>query len=695
MIDTIVSYINNNGKFNTQKEIIENALWFTVSSYAGLCQPKIIHNGLETHLNYFGISVAPSSAGKDFSLKYIQKMFNINSSKYAESIKAGYIEATKSIDGNFADIDIDGTKVPLSSFLPNDLTINIEGTPEGLYLRALALSKSFLGSLNIVNNEIMDIVRGSNLNRMKELFDGEFNAKIIKSSINENISNINANMLLFGSSVGLKSNQETYSMFNNAMSSGIYRRAFIYYLEPRTQTLRQKKDVVDESIIEYAVGNLKAFMSKSVNRLKGEDVCIYFDNEETYLYLDVIYEKLLDFSNKNINDERFSSEMGSLQKIVKLSALHAILHNRNITKEDIDYAYDFNIRCRATVSSLFNTEPPHKRIYKILKTSNQALSKSEVLERDIFQRSTFNEDIDLVSEYCYRKNEVLNIVGSKVKKYIITKLPENKLNEIIVSVCAENHGARSFDFIPIEIPFFDSENSLEKLVVTEKKDSFTLCHFNKKGKAQFGYRSIETAKPNQNCIAFDFDGGSRIEDTIELMKQFTYIIYTTKSHTEENHRYRLLLPTKTNFYVDNEQHKGLLKNIGDLLGLPTFDVSTRNIDRLWFTNPNAKVYTNKASLLDIECCIPETEIAEKQLVKADAENIDDITADKRIYGMIKYTIANAYKGNRNNALFRLYAFVKDLKPDEAGEITYRVNAMINDPLTEREIQKIIRRSIGY
>jgi hypothetical protein len=106
-----------------------------------------------------------------------------------------------------------------------------------------------------------------------------------------------------------------------------------------------------------------------------------------------------------------------------------------------------------------------------------------------------------------------------------------------------------------------------------------------------------------------------------------------------------------------------------------------------------KGFQNEGELLDVLCCIPETE-TEKHIARAKEEDIDEVTTDKRIHGMIRWTIANAYKGNRNNALYRLFAFVRDLSGsiDEATEVVYRTNAMLQEPLPEHEIQKLVRRS---
>lgn len=683
-VSHIVNYINSQGRFETSKEIIENAWWFSVSSLIGLLQLKISYKKLP--LNYFGITIASSSAGKSFSLDKAIELLNPNMRGYKNVIIQGFQKANMALpfDDEEGEIVIEGSKFPLKNFLPLDLTINIEGTPEGLYLRALALSHSWCGSLNVVNEEILDIVKDSNLNRMKELYDGKFNAKIIKSNINRNIEGINANMLIFGSSIGLKRSLSTYQMFSNSLNSGIYRRSFIYYEPPQERQFKTKKEEYDKDVLSFIVSSIKKFIKENMQkRLEGNDIVIQINISQEKI--DIINNELLEFSNQHIDDERFNAELGSFDKIVKLAALHAIAGGSiNVTDDDIDYAYDFYKRCRNTVQDLFNTEPQHKRIYKLIKQYGE-LTKSEILEKDIFQRNTFNEDIELVHELAYRNNEVLVESGSKIKRYAIEPLPQTDLNKIIVSVAVDGKGAKSVIFRNLELPFFGERNSIEKLVRSENYEAFSLVHYD-------GKRADKNTIEGQNAIAFDFDEGFTIEQAQEILKPFTYILYTTKSHKEENHRFRVILPTKHKFYVNPEQHKGLIENIAKLLNLPSYDVSTRNISRLWFTNPNAVVLKNEGELLDVLCCIPETN-SERYIAKAESENIDDITKDKRIQGMVRWTLANGYKGNRNISLYRLMKFAEDISGsiDEAREVTYRTNAMLQEPLSEKEIQKLLRR----
>ena len=693
MINQIINYINSQGRFVSKKELIENAFWFTLSSVVGSVQPKVEYNYKSYNINYFGISIAPSSAGKSWVYEQCKSLFDENLNyKYKELIKKGYeLNNTNKTED---EITIDGFQTEIKNYIPN-FENTIEGTKEGLYLRALAISKSFYGSLNLIHEEIMDVIRDSNLNVMKELYDGRFIGKVIKSSVNDNIYGIVSNMLIFGSSTSLKRDQKVYEYFAKALGSGIYRRSFIYYQEPTDIQVNTNKEYFEKPDLSF----IKIFINKYLKEIieTGKYPELYFSTEALE-YLELINYELLEFANKFKEDERFSAEVGSFDKLLKLSALHAILNQRIIILyDDVEYAYNFYKRIRSTNMELFNVEPQHKRIYRVIKKLNKA-TKSEILESDIFNRLTFNEDIKLVEEYAYRKNEVLNVRGSKIKTYSIEPMPISDLNKIIVSVPKVDKKEKTTDYISMEIPFFGKNQSLERLVKSDKISNFCLVHF------ENGKRKSDKTIEGQNCIGIDVDNGITLQETIEKLSGYVYLIYTTKSHQKDKggivcDRFRILLPTKSKFYVDNERHKELITNVCEALGVGSYDVSTRNQDRLWFTNPQAEIFKNQqGELFDVIPYLPDTEVREyieRQIDRFDEKDYDTDEINRRIGGMIKWFINNTYPSVRNQNLFRLGSFIGDLTGNYERIETeiYKANSMLSEPISEKELRKTVLQSL--
>ncbi len=693
MISQIINYINSQGRFVSQRELIENAFWFTFSSLLGSVQPKVEYKYKLYNINYFGITIAPSSAGKSFVYEQCKKLFGEDLNfRYKKLIEKGYELNTHNPSED--EITIDGFQTNIKNYIPN-FENTIEGTKEGLYLRALALSKSYFGSLNLIHEEIMDVIRDSNLNVMKELYDGRFIGKIIKSSINDNIYGIVANMLIFGSSTSLKRDQKVYEYFVKALGSGIYRRSFIYYQEPTDIQIKMDSEFYEKPNLSFVRDYINKHVKNIIKTGNYPELHFTVDAEE---YLELINYELVEFANKYKEDERFGAEIGSFDKLLKLSALHALLNQKEqISYEDVEYAYEFYKRVRKTNLELFNVEPQHKRIYKIIKKLGKA-TKSEILESDVFNRMTFNEDIKLVEEYAYRKNEILKIHGSKIKTFSIEPMPLTDLNKIIVSIPKVDRKEKTTEYISMEIPFFGENQSMEKLVKSDKVSNFCLVHF------ENGKRKADKTIEGQNCIGIDVDNGITLKETIEKLKDYIYLIYTTKSHQKEKgglvcDRFRILLPTKSKFFVDNERHKELISNICEALEVGSYDISTRNQDRLWFTNPNAQIFKNQqGELFDVTPYLPDTEvreIIEKQIERFDENEYNTDEINRRIGGMIKWFISNTYPSVRNQNLYRLGAFIGDLTGsyERIKEELYKANSMLSEPISEKELRKTVLSSL--
>ena len=244
-----------------------------------------------------------------------------------------------------------------------------------------------------------------------------------------------------------------------------------------------------------------------------------------------------------------------------------------------------------------------------------------------------------------------------------------------------------------EVPFFGSGMTVEALLTSDIQ-SYCLNHFEATDRAPDGHRKKEYVLPGQNMIAWDIDEGMSIHEMEAILSDYQYLLYTTKSHQKDKNgiicdRFRVVMPTKTTFYVNPEEHKGLYENISKILEIPSYDIATRNQGRLWFTNSNALTSKRKdtGDLLDVRCCIPETESSEHIIPNIENLNLDE--SDRRIAGMQKYVLINGVGGNRNNVMFRLAKFVQEMGGD-IHDIVFRTNSMMMEPLPENEIKVILQ-----
>jgi len=341
---------------------------------------------------------------------------------------------------------------------------------------------------------------------------------------------------------------------------------------------------------------------------------------------------------------------------------------------------------------------PHaqfKQMYKVLEYHKQGLSQTEFIDFGvkIKTKADWTFQVENLKDLARRKNMRITEAGPRL---VLRELEISDLSKMIISTSARisKKPEMEINFKSQEVPFFGSGMTVEALL-TSQVQSYCLNHFEATDKAPDGHRKKDYVIPGQNLIAWDIDEGMSIPEAQEKLSHYQYLLYTTKSHQKEKNgiicdRFRIIMPTKTTFYVNPEEHKGMYENLARVLELPSYDVATRNQGRLWFTNPEAQVLTKKeGDLLDVRCCIPETETS--QHIIPNIENLDLDESDRRIAGMQKYVLINGMGGNRNNVLFRLAKFVQEMGGD-VERLVLETNAMLSEPLPEHEAITIIRNT---
>ena len=690
-VSDMLDVLSSQGDFKTNRMLFESSLYYYGSILLNIANIKKIDGG---RINYYGISFAGSGSGKDFALSTVANAVGIDDVEYVRAMRESLTSNVKrSADPKY--IEDLATHVPLGH------TIGLDGTREGIFRAASSQSVSNYGSFNVGASEFGDIINNSSdlLAALKELYDGSYKAKVIKSENVAPIKDITVNLMAFGSHAGL--DVQARKEFNKLATSGMYRRSFIIDVKPSEILLNSEPmdlepvhnhlyELRERCVVQHKVG-------MAAHKANVAECPIKITDGAKSIVLGA-KEYLIDQANKDIHNEITAAERGAFTMIENLAYIICFLEGRGTVEDtDVSQAWDFYTRCRETTEGIFKQKSDFHVMYEMIKSS-EGLAVSDLipfLSKDVQTKSKFEEQLDLLEEYCYINGETLTSSGSKVKRYKITDLPKNDNTKLIVGICIDNKGDKSVDYAPMEVPLFGENNSMEALVQSTDPQSFTLAHYEPSKQAINGHRRAESFISGQNVIGFDIDDSMSLSEAIELMKPYTYLIYTTKSHQKEKNgkvldRFRIILPTKTTFYVDEEQHKELYDNIAEVLGIQIYDRQTRNVSRFWFTSPSCEIFTNVAENIDVTATLPETAANKKFIENMDylAANYDTRT-NESIRGFTKWFFANTGAGNRSDHLFRLGKFMKDLGEDAAKYIE-DFNAMLDDPLKGSELSNIIK-----
>lgn len=207
-----------------------------------------------------------------------------------------------------------------------------------------------------------------------------------------------------------------------------------------------------------------------------------------------------------------------------------------------------------------------------------------------------------------------------------------------------------------------------------------------------GYRKEDNAIPGCDMVAIDVDDGVSIAEVQELMKDFKYLIYTTKRHQVKDDdgkccdRFRLVMPISHQVKLDKTDFNEFIRNICNWLPFEV-DTSTFQRARKWMTHDGQHFY-NDGKLLDALLFIPKTSKCEQTMqVIQDTQSLSNLE---------RWFTNHTCSGNRSNNLIR-YAFMLVDSGFDATTVQQKiesVNAKLPEPMDEIEILKTIMVSVN-
>jgi uncharacterized protein YqgQ len=201
-----------------------------------------------------------------------------------------------------------------------------------------------------------------------------------------------------------------------------------------------------------------------------------------------------------------------------------------------------------------------------------------------------------------------------------------------------------------------------------------------------GHRSEDSSIAGFNLVVLDVDKGVSLHTVQKLLKNYKYLIYTTKRHTDTEHRFRIILPINYKLLMDAKDFKEFMNNIYEWLPFEV-DTATNQRARKWLSHDGFYEY-NDGELLDALQFIPKTTKNEerKQLLNSQ-QSMDNLE---------RWAINSIGDGNRNNMLLRYALILSDagMDFDQVRSKVLELNSKIPDKLDESEIMSTIMISVA-
>ncbi len=648
-------------------------------------------------INVYSIALATSGFGKGHSVNLMEDVISGFREEYTHSVFPTLAE--KSIYDLAVDIAArkGGDEDEEKSILEADFKrqghapfIFDSGTaPAVKQLRyKLLLAKS--GSINFQMDEIGSNLIGNSevLNVLLELYDlGRIKTKLIKNTAeNERgvdlVGETPANVLMFGTTSKLFDGSKTEDEFFSFLETGYARRCFFGIGKPEIYRGQLNPKDVYSSLVSK---NKSVALNKWKNNFTK-----FADVKYSNLNIKVPEEVGIQLVSYRLFSESLANKMPEHEvikkaeighryfKALKLAGVYAFIDDSDhITMENLYQAIKITEASGKSFHTLLNRERNFVRLAKYISESKDNLTHADLVEDLPYYPSSATprkEIMDLamawgVGNHVVIKKEVI----SNVDFFSGSTLEETNLNKLSFSF--SNHFASNYS---------TEHRSLDELPKLLAAPNLHWCNhsFNKE------HRSEENVIEGFNMIVIDVDGGVLLNHCHSLLSEYTFITSTTKRHTEDEHRFRIIFPTNYVLKLDTQDYKEFINSF--LLWLPfESDVSANQRCKKWMTTNNSKIFINKGTkIIDVLPFIPKT--------KKNNEYKDSILDLGNLDNLERWFLGNMDTGNRNNNLlnFAMMLFDAGMDYKELSKKVIDLNSCSNYPLKKEEIKSTILKSVA-
>jgi hypothetical protein len=358
-------------------------------------------------------------------------------------------------------------------------------------------------------------------------------------------------------------------------------------------------------------------------------------------------------------------------KVMKLAGAYAFIDDcAAVTDAHLYNAIKLAEDSGGAFAQLLSRDKPWVKLAKYFASTKQEVTQADLAEDLPFYKGSAShktEMLNLAIAYGYRNNIIIKKSFADGIEFMRGEtLKETDMAKMVLSYSTELAEGYQNQRAPFD--------QLHKL--TQAPGLHWTAHH-----LTGGYRNEENAIPGFNLVVIDVDGGVNISTAKMLLKNYKFMIYTTKRHTDEEHRFRLILPINYELMLDAKDYKEFMTNIYTWLPFEV-DTATNQRARKWMSNDGTYEY-NDGEVLDALPFIPKTSKNEERKQLMDSQQSMD--------NLERWVSNNIGDGNRNNLLLRYAMILLDAGFDFDGIRTrvMALNEKIADKLSELEIMGTI------
>lgn len=490
-----------------------------------------------------------------------------------------------------------------------------------------------------------------------------------------------ANMLLFGTPSKLLDGGLTEDQFYDFLETGYARRCIFGYgqhyrpqdtLTPAEiyQRLTQPSNVAIVDKWSYHFEELADPTKFGWQMEVEDDVAIELIAYKTHC--EDISDALAD--HEDIKKAELSHRYF---KALKLAGTYAFIDESNIvTMEHLYQAIKLVEESGEAFQLILNREKSYVKLAKYIASLDGEVTHADLLEALPYYKSTQaarNEQMALAVAWGYKKHIVIKkSFVDGIEFFRGETLQETNLNEI--SIAYSNNWA--YNYLHEKVPFDQLH------VVTQAPG----MHWTNHGFVK-GHRAEENVIPGFNMIVVDVDGGVSMDMAHDLLKDYKFLTYTTKRHTDQENRFRLIMPINYVLTLDSGEYKEFMNGV--LKWLPfNSDEAANQRSKKWESFDGGSYHYNDGMIFDALDFIPKTSRNEQHRTQNQAlESLDNIE---------RWFAQRMAEGNRNNHMIRYAMALKDSGMDflDLQRQVKEFNRKLSNPLPEDELDATVLVSVA-
>lgn len=680
-----------------------NVLFFRVQATFHLCMlASQMRTSIHTHdrgnipVNMYALNLATSGAGKGFSSNiiqdYITNQFRENFMENFDFAAEPHLELLASRratrKGTVEEDELVAVKKEYAELGPSIYDFD-DATSAALKQARHKLLMANIGALNMIVDEI-----GTNLlgrqdvtGPMMELYDvGAIKQKLTKvTAENKRTEEIKGktptNLLMFGTPSKLLDGGKVEEELMSLLETGYARRCFFSYGKEAVRDQSLTPDQIYDLLTNKAstkfiedlscrLGNLADMSNMGTRLTMSKDVALSI----------IEYRMICERTAASFpeHDEIRKAEMAHRYfKALKVAGVYAFVDEcPEITMGHWENAIKLTEECGKAFDLLLSRDKPYVKLANFIATCGMELTQPDLLnELPYYPRaqSQRNEMMSLAIAHGYKNNIIIKKTFADGVEFIRGEtLKQTDLDSLIMSYTKNPNMTQDYQNVRAKW------SSLGMLGATS--DIHWLNHH-----VRGGYRNEESAEVGFNMIVLDIDGTMSLDTAKFLLQGQMCAFYTTKSHTPEANRFRIIMPCNYELKLDRKEYSEFMKGV--MASLPfAVDEACAHRCKKWLSNTGHFEH-QEGDLFDVLPFIPKTQKNEERKQRLDNQ--------QQLDNLERWFINNTGDGNRNNMILRYGTTLVDAGYDLAGAMDRirDLNDKLPDKLPDMEIMSTVMKTV--